>query len=236
MGSKTEKIELRVTKEEKKFIKKKANEVGFKSVTAFLMSSAEDFFKIDLDISHFREVAKEINYIGQNINNLVHHIFATNYYTDYDLKEIKRLQEETYKRIDKEYDYLLKLEKKYNESNMNLKDKERLIKELKNKKIKVPKELLFNEIYEQIQNNILYISTLIENSPEQEEGISDYVYEYFFDGVFFDLDEDDLIKFADEIYIFAERMKFKMLNINNFFDDDDWWDLKNILDKYEDIY
>src|SRR5699024_11549216 len=122
-----------------------------------------------LDLYHFREVAKEINYIGQNINNLVHHIFATNYYTDYDLKEIQHLQEEIYKRIDKEYDYLLKLEKKYQERNMNLKDKERLIKELNNKKIKVPKEILLNEVYEQIQNNILYISTLIENSPEQEE-------------------------------------------------------------------
>src|SRR5699024_3601059 len=228
-------INIRVTEKEKEYIYNKANKYGYKYITPFILNSVENHFVIDLDLSHFRDVAKEINYIGNNINNLVHHIFATNYYTDYDLKEIQRLQEETNKKIDKEYDYLLKLEKKYQESNMKLKDKERLIKELNNKKIKVPKELLHDEIYEQIRSNILYITNLIESSPEQEEGISDYVYEYFFDGMFFDLDEDELIKFADEIYKFAERMRFKMLNINNFFDDDDWWDLKDILDKYEEF-
>lgn len=146
------------------------------------------------------------------------------------------MQKEILRVVDKEYDYLLKLRKKYSESNMSLKDKERLIEELNNKDIEVPKEVLFEEIYEQIRNNVLYICRLIEDSPEQEDGISDYVYEYMFDGSLFDLNEYDLIDFANDIYTFTERMKMKMLNITNVFEDDDWEDLKDILDEYEDIY
>lgn len=233
MGNKTENILIRVTESEKKFIKERSEELGFKSMTAFLKSSATDFFMIELDLSHFDEIAKEINYIGKNINNLVHHIFTVGVYSDYDLKEIQRLQKRTFDRVNKEYDYLLKLRKKYRESNMSLKDKERLIKELDKHDIEIPKEVVLDEIYEQIRNNVLYICKLIEDSPEQEDGIADYVYEYMFDGALFDLNEFDLIDFANDIYTFTQKMKMKMLNVTNVFEDDDWWDLKDILDEYE---
>lgn len=118
---------------------------------------------------------------------------------------------------------------------MTLKDKERLIKELNKHDIEVPKEVVLEEIYEQIRNNILYICQMIDDSPEQEDGISDYVYEYLFDGVLFELDEDDLINFADDIYTFTERVKMKLLKPDNYFEDDDWFDLKDILDEYEDM-
>jgi len=235
LGSKKEKIEMRVTPKQKEFIKNKSDELGFKSVSAFLISCAEDFFMIDLDLSHFDKVAKEINYVGNNINNLVHHIFTVGVYSDYDLKEIQRLQKEIYNRLNVEYDYLLKLRKKYRESNMSVQDKKRLIEELNKNSMSVPKEVLLNEIYEQIRNNVLYITKVIEDSPEQEDGISDYVYEYLFDGNLFDLDEQTLVNLADEIYLFAEKMRMKLLNATNFFDDDDWFEFKEILDKYEDI-
>ena len=98
-----------------------------------------------------------------------------------------------------------------------------------------PKQLILEEVYEQIRNNILYICQMIDDSPEQEEGISDYVYEYMFDGILFELNEEQLIKFSDEIFLFSEKLKMKLLNINNVFDDDDWFELKDILDEYEDI-
>lgn len=236
IGNSTEEIKFRTTKKEKEFIQKKANELGYNSVTAFLKSSAKDFFIIDLDLSFFREVTKELNYIGNNINNVVHHIFATDIYSDYDLKEIQRLQKETLRVVNKEYDYLLKIRKKYSESNMSLKDKKKLIEALNKNEIEVPKEVLLKEIYEDIRNNILYICQVIDDSPEQEEGISDYVYEYLFDGNLFELDQETLISFSNEIYLFTERMKMKLLNINNVFENEDWDDLKDILDKYEDNY
>src|SRR5690625_2026044 len=195
MDKKTEEIKIRTTKKEKEFIQERSKEMGYKSMTAFLKSSARDFFIIELDLSHFDNVAKEINYIGKNINNLVHHIFTVGTYSDFDLKEIQRLQKETFDKINKEYDYLLRLRKKYRESNMSFKDKDRLIKELNKHEIEISKEVLLEEIYEQIRNNVLYICQMIEDSPEQEEGISDYVYEYLFDSNLLELDEETLIEF-----------------------------------------
>lgn len=235
MSKRRTQINVRVTEDERDYIYKKADDLGFKSVASFIVNSTKDFFIVELDLSHFDKVAKEINYIGKNINNLVHHIFTVGVYSDYDLREIQRLQKETFDRINKEYDYLLNLRKKYRESNMSVKDKERLIKELEKHEIEIPKQLILEEVYEQIRNNILYICQMIDDSPEQEEGISDYVYEYLFDGVLFDLDEENLIDFANEIYLFAEKIKMKLLNIMNIFDDDDWFELKEILDKYEEI-
>lgn len=235
MHDKKIRFNLSLYPKEKDFIQNKSNEYGYKNVSSFILNSAENFFMIDVDLSHFDKVAKEINYIGNNINNLVHHIFTVGVYSDYDLKEIQRLQKEIFKRLDKEYDYLLKLRRKYKESNMSLKDKKKLIEELKKHEIDIPKEVLLKEIYEKIRNNVLYICKLIEDSPEQEDGISDYVYEYLFDGNLFDLDEKKLIQFADDIFIFSEKMKMKLLNVMNIFEDEDWYDLKDILDKYEDL-
>lgn len=228
-------INVRVTEEEREYIYKKADDLGFKSVASFIASSTKDFFVVEIDLSFFDNVAKEINYIGKNINNLVHHIFTIGTYSDYDLKEIQRLQKETFERVNKEYDYLLSLRKKFRESNMSLKDKERLIEELNKHEVEIPKELVLDEIYEQIRNNVLYICQMIDDSPEQEEGISDYVYEYMYDGALLDLDEMNLIDFANDIYMFSEKMKMKLLNVTNVFDDDDWFELKEILDDYEDM-
>jgi len=234
-NKKTEKIEVRVTTEQKEFIQNKSEGLGYKYISPFLINSAYDHFAIELDLSHFREVSKEINYIGKNINNLVHHIFTVGTYSDYDLKEIQRLQKETFEKLNKEYDYLLKLRRKYRESNMSLKDKKRLIEELNKHEIEVPKEILLEEIYERIRNNVLYICKMIEDSPEQEEGISDYVYEYLFDSNLLELDEETLIEFANDIYMFSEKMKMKLLNVMKVFNDEDWYELKDILDEYEDI-
>lgn len=235
MSKRRTQINVRVTEEERENIYKKAEDLGFNSVASFLVNSTKNFFIIELDSSPLREVAKEINYIGKNINNLVHHIFKIGVYSDYDLKEIQRLQKAAIEKLHEEYDFFSKLRRKYTESNMTLKDKKKLIEELNKHEIEVPKEVVLEEIYEQIRNNILYICTLIDDSPEQEEGISDYVYEYLFDRNLFDLKQSDLINFANEIYLFAEKMKMKMLNVLNVFEDEDWYDLKNILDKYENV-
>ncbi|TWM95667.1 hypothetical protein CHCC14596_1640 [Bacillus licheniformis] len=49
----------------------------------------------------------------------------------------------------------------------------------------------------------------------------------------FSLDEKELKEFADKIFFFAEKIKMKLIKPDNYFDDDDWFDLKDILDEYE---
>lgn len=47
------------------------------------------------------------------------------------------------------------------------------------------------------------------------------------------LEEKQLKELADKIFFFAEKLKMKLLKADNFFDDDDWFELKDILDEYE---
>ncbi|WP_168380752.1 MULTISPECIES: hypothetical protein [Bacillaceae] len=58
---------------------------------------------------------------------------------------------------------------------MILKDKKKLINELTKNEIEIPKKFILEELYERIREDIIYICDAIENSPEQEEGISNYV-------------------------------------------------------------
>lgn len=231
MSKKTARIHMRLNTEEKELMKNKANKLGFKSTSAFILDSAYNFFMIYLDLSHLSQVAKEINHVGNNINNQVHHIFATGIYSDYDLKEIQRLQKEIIIIMRREYDYLSLEKRRY-----SVNDKKKLINELKKHNIEIPKQILLEEVYEHIRANIKYICKLIDDSPEQEEGISDYVYECLFDGNLFELEKEILVSFSNEIYLFVEKMKIKLLNVNNVFEDDDWWEFKDILDKYVNNY
>lgn len=56
--------------EEKDYIKNKAKELGYKNVSAFLIDSAKPHFKLEVDMKAYRDLTKEINYIGKNINSL----------------------------------------------------------------------------------------------------------------------------------------------------------------------
>lgn len=230
---KTEEIKVRVTKEEKDFIKKRSEELGYRSMTAFLIESAKNHFIVDMDLSEYRKLTKEINYIGKNINMLMRHINTTGFYGKEDLNFILKNQEEIKEIVNKDYKEMIRFKKNFDSSKMTLKDKKKLIEQFKESELTVPKKILFDEVYNMIKEDVVYICDMIEKSPEQEEGVADYVYEYIFGETLFELEDDKLIEFADKIYLFTQRIKFKLVNPNACFSDEDWDDLKDILDEYE---
>ncbi|HHL0370959.1 TPA: hypothetical protein ACQZ5B_003114, partial [Listeria monocytogenes] len=59
------------------------------------------------------------------------------------------------------------------------------------------------------------------------------ILEYISGKTLFELNENRLIEFSNEIFIYTQKLKFKMVNLENQFDDDDWYELKDILDEYE---
>ncbi|MED3275807.1 hypothetical protein P4372_30870, partial [Bacillus thuringiensis] len=73
----------------------------------------------------------------------------------------------------------------------------------------------------------------IENSPEQAKEVTEYVWQYLYGDTLYKLDDNQLIKLADSIFIFAQKLKFKLSKLDNVFEDDDWFELKDILDEYE---
>lgn len=230
---KTEKIELRVSTEDKNFIKNKAKEMGFNTVTAFLLSSAKNHFRLNIDMGIYREVSKEINYVGKNINSMIRRINSDGLYTDSDVEILQENQKNIIKIMNKEYDRLLNLKKDFTSEKLSLKDKKKVIESFQKNHLEIPKQVLLQDVYNQLKDNFLYIGEAIENSPEHEPEISEYVWEYLYGKTLFQLDESILVEFSNKIYLFTEKIRFKLLKLDNIFDEDDWFDFKDILDEYE---
>ncbi|MGE7954752.1 plasmid mobilization protein [Lysinibacillus xylanilyticus] len=226
-------LQLSVSEDEKKYLKEKAKELGYKSVSAFLVDSAKSHFKIEIDMKAYRELATEINYIGKNVNSLIRRINTDGFYSDNDIEFLRTNQKKIITLMNKEYDRLLNLKEKYTSDNLNIKEKENLIKALQQNEINVPLKTVLEEVFEQIKDDLLYIGEAIENSPKQEKEVADYVWEYLYGDTLFELDKNKLIEFANKIFIFTQKLKMKLLKLDNVFDDDDWFALKDILDEYE---
>lgn len=233
MGRIKTKLNVRLLEEDKEFIKNKAEEFGYKTVSAFIVDSAKSHFKLEMDMKAYRDLTKEINYIGKNINSLIRRINTDGIYTDNDIDFLRINQKKIIKIMNTEYDRLLDLKTKFNSDSLSKKQKGKLIKSLSENQIKIPKKLVLEEVYEKIKEDFVYIIECIENSPEQDMEVTEYVWQYLYGDTLYKLDDNQLIKLADSIFIFAQKLKFKLSKLDNVFSDDDWFELKDILDEYE---
>lgn len=226
-------LQITLDEKDKEMIKNKAEELGYKTVSAFLVDSAKTYFKLEVDMKIYRDLTKEINYIGKNINSLIRRINTDGIYTDHDIDFLKVNQKKIIKIIHKEYDRLLDLKTKFNSDSLTKKQKQKLIESLSENQMQIPKKLVLEEVYEKIKEDFLYIIESIENSPEQAKEVTEYVWQYLYGDTLYKLDDNQLIKLADSIFIFAQKLKFKLSKLDNVFEDDDWFELKDILDEYE---
>ena len=226
-------FQMRLKEEDKEFIKNKAEMLGYNNVSAFLLESAKNYFRLNVDMSVYRKLTSEINYIGKNINSLIRKINTLNAYSDNDIDFLKTNQKMIIELMNKEYDRLLDLKMNFTSESLNLKEKKNLIKALEENKIDVPKKVVLEEIYEQIKDDFIYIGQAVENSPEQGKSIAEYFWKYLYGDTLFELEEKRLIEFADKIFFYTQKLKMKLLKLDNIFDDDDWFNLKDILDEYE---
>ncbi|OUA68014.1 hypothetical protein BK786_08865 [Bacillus thuringiensis serovar thailandensis] len=228
-------LQITLDEKDKEMIKNKAVELGYKSTSAFVIDSTKSYFKLEVDMKAYRDLTKEINYIGKNINSLIRRINTDGIYidNDIDIDFLRVNQKKIIKLINTEYDRLLDLKTQFNSDSLSKKQKEKLIKSLSENQIKIPKKLVLEEVYEKIKEDFVYIIECIENSPEQDMEVTEYVWQYLYGDTLYKLEDDQLIKLADSIFIFAQKVKFKLSKLDNVFSDDDWFELKDILDEYE---
>ncbi|MFS0891054.1 hypothetical protein [Peribacillus frigoritolerans] len=226
-------LKISLSKEDKEFIINKASDLGFNTVSAFLIESAKNHFRLNIDMSIYRKLTSEINYIGKNINSLIRKVNTLGAYSDNDIDFLKTNQKIIIDLMNKEYDRLLDLKMNFTSESLNLKEKENLIKALEENKIDVPKKVVLEEIYEQIKDDFIYIGQAVENSPKQGKSIAEYFWRYLYGDTLYELEEKRLIEFADKIFLYTQKLKMKLLKLDNIFDDDDWFNLKEILDEYE---
>lgn len=226
-------FQLRISPENKEFLKEKAEQFGYSNVSAFVMESVRNYFRIELDMKPYRDLAMEIGYVGKNINSLVRRINTDGFYGDTDLERIELNQQKIIKMMNKEYSKLLSWKKNLVSSKMSLEDKRAVIESYKENQLPIPKKILLEDLFEKIKEDLLYVCELIAKSPSKHEGLDEYVFDYMQGHTFSELSEAQLIAFSDELFDYTQKLKFKMANLNNQFDDDDWFGLKDILDEYE---
>lgn len=233
MAKKTSNILIRVTEEKKKRMKNKAEKLGYTSLTAFLISAAENHFLVELDLSFYREVSKEINYVGKNINSLIRRINTDRIYSQSDVLYLSEKMSEIKDILSKDYQSLIKLRNKYESDKMSIKDKQELLQMLMPDNVRVPRKFLLKDILDSIKDDMLYLHEAISQSLDLDEGFSDYLWQYLCGRTLSEIENDKLVDLADKIYIFTEKMKYKLMNHDIYFDECDWDELKEILDEYE---
>ncbi|PGR00797.1 hypothetical protein [Bacillus cereus] len=226
-------LKISLSSEDKEYIKNKANDLGYRTVSAFLIDSAKTHFKLNVDMKVYRDLTKEINYIGKNINSLIRRINTDGIYTDSDIDFLRVNQKKIINLINTEYDRLIDLKTKFNSDSLSKKQKEKLIQSLTENQIQIPKKLALEEVYEKIKEDFIYIIECIENSPEQDKEVTEYVWQYLYGDTLYKLEDNQLIELADSIFLFAQKLKFKLSKLDNVFEDDDWFKLKDILDEFE---
>lgn len=99
--------------------------------------------------------------------------------------------------------------------------------------MKIPKELLFGEVFERIREDFDFLIKCLDDSPKQEKELSEFVWDYLYSNSIVNLNEDSLIELYNELFILSEKIKFKTERKGYCFSDDDWFELKEIIDKYQ---
>ena len=226
-------IHFRITEEDKEFIKNKATELGYKTVSAFLVASAKSHFKVQVDMTGYQKINTEINYIGRNINQVARKINTDGYYTDVDLEQIKNYQKQIIALQKKEYKRLQEIGLKMTSETMKKSEKKRLIESFLEAQLPIPKRVLLSDLYENFKDDCLYIYQEILRSKETENEFADYLLETLYQGKIEKLSDEDFIKLSDNVFQFTEKLKRKLINLNLLFVDNDWYEIRDIFRAYE---
>lgn len=209
MKTRKDSLNLSVTKEEKEEIKNKAINLGYASASSFLLDSSRSFFRLKVDMSVYRDLIREINYIGKNINSIVRRINSEKFFSDLDIEHLERLLEQIYNLMDSEYKRLGKLAFNFTSDDLDTDETVKIIEAYKKNNLPIPKRELLKETYEHIYDSLVFITELVRESKYQDETIEDYIWQFLYGKTLSSLSEVDLIKFSDKIYSYYEILKIK---------------------------
>lgn len=202
-------LKISVTTENKNFMKNKAKSLGFGSVSAFLIEASSTYFRLHVDMSVYRKLTQEINYIGKNINSIVRRINSEKIYSDMDIVLLERYLEETYRVLNQEYARLRKIPVKFTSDNLTKKKSKEVIDSFKDQQLIIPKQVLMEDVYLKTHDSLVLITQMIKESSYQEEDIENFVWDYIYGKTLTSLSENKLIEFSDKIFKFHEIMKIK---------------------------
>lgn len=225
-------LQLTITEQEKKYIKEQASKEKFNSISAFVMDCINKKITFDVDMKSYKVIAREINYIGRNINQIVRSINSKNYYTENELKEININLEKIYELESKEFSRLSKLKFNVNNSPSINRTLKKIIKDYEQANLPVPKAKILKELYKELREDFIFIIELIKDSKEIDDDLATYFIDSVLAGNVEKIEESELISFYDEFELFSENIRIKTIDINYNFSENDWFKMKDILEKY----
>lgn len=109
-----------------------------------------------------------------------------------------------------------------------------MIESFQKNNLEVPKKVLLEEVYENIHGSFALIIDMIRTSKYQDELIEEYVWDFIYSSAIDKLSDDDLIKLSDKLFKYYEKLRLKAIDLDYHFTDEDWFNLLEIIDEFED--
>ena len=226
-------LQISLYPKEKEYIQQKTKKLGYATMSAFLIDSSKSFFILNVDMSVYRNLTKEINYISKNINSIVRRINSEKFYSDLEVEHLERRIDEIYELIKKEYKRLGELAFNFTSNDLTDDEVVKIIKAYEENHMPVPKFVLLQDVYQNIHDSLVFITEMIQESKYQDEEIEEYLWIYLNSDFIKNLSDERLTEFSNRLLKYYENLKRKKLNLDYHFSDDDWFDLVDILDDYE---
>ena len=109
MNMREHQIHMRVSQEEYELLQQKMKQSGCATLSAYLRKIAIDGMIVKLDIPEFKEISRQLRYIGNNLNQIAKRLNSGSGVYAADFEEIKERQTEITKLVRRVYLQLCKL-------------------------------------------------------------------------------------------------------------------------------
>lgn len=222
------KVEVRVTKEEKEMIQKKAQENRM-SISSFILNSVEKNIHINLDTSDYRKLVIQFRRIGNNINSLIRDIRYSKFFSDNDVLVLKNNLKSLEKILEEEKRGI----KKTKTSIENLSSSQ-LKEALEKEKKSIPMYLVYEEIESHI---ILQLRSFVDLIIQEKlnETYPSYI-DFFikkFDSTNFNYEE--LVLFSDDLDKVIFDINRRLNTGSTKIKDEDFLNVMEVLNKYRKV-
>ncbi|MDE8277654.1 hypothetical protein PT201_08285 [Erysipelothrix rhusiopathiae] len=227
MNNKIERLEIRLSEDEKKFIVNKSKEEGFTSVTAFIKASTKKYVSLNIDTSDYLDMVNETRKIGRNINSIIRDVRYNNLISDKDIMTLESSLvtiENLLKEDKKELDNL-------SNSFENISTK-KLISLVKKYDMEVPLSAIYDSIVEMIKDNLLYIINIMKREKWESHNI-ELIYRFIYNLLPDRYDEIHLSEINNDVYKYTLKIKNRKINDKYKFSEQDYIELVDIIEHHE---
>ena len=100
-GDRLHKLSVRMSDQELEKVQERMNSVGIDKLSAFLRKMAIDGYVLKLDMPEIKEMISLLRYSSKNLNQIAKKANAMGTVFEEDLKEIKAIQEDLWKGMNK---------------------------------------------------------------------------------------------------------------------------------------